>query len=136
MTGLVIDTSVLIALLNEEPENRSFAEACHSVDTLLISAASLYEANCVVVRRHIDDGGMRLGTLVDTLGSAIVPFDLEQMETAATAYARYGRGTGHPADLNMGDCFAYALAKTRNLPLLFKGDDLVHTDIRPALKPA
>ena len=49
---------------------------------------------------------------------------------------RYGRGTGHPARLNMGDCFAYALAKTRNLPLLFKGDDFIHTDIEPALRPA
>jgi ribonuclease VapC len=136
LTGLVIDTSVLIAILNGEPEDRSFAEACHSADTLLISAASLHEANCVVVRKHIDDGGVRLGTLVDKLRLSIVPFDLVQMKAAVAAYARYGRGTEHRANLNMGDCFAYALAKTRGLPLLFKGDDFVHTDVELALKPA
>lgn len=136
MSGLVVDTSVLIAILNREPEGRDFAAACHSADTLLISAGTMHEVNCVVIRNDLSDGIARLGLLVERLQLAIVPFDLEQLAAARVAYVRYGRGTEHPAGLNMGDCFAYALARTRNLPLLFKGDDFVHTDIEPALRPA
>lgn len=77
-----------------------------------------------------------LQVLIDRLELTVVPFDLAQLEVARLAYSRYGRGSRHRADLNMGDCFAYALAKTRNLPLLFKGDDFIHTDIESALKPA
>ena len=66
----------------------------------------------------------------------IIPFDEAQMRMAIDANLRYGRGSGHPAQLNFGDCFAYALARSRNLPLLFKGDDFIHTDVVPALKPA
>ena len=66
----------------------------------------------------------------------IVPVLPEDAEIAADAFLRFGRGSGHKAQLNFGDCFSYALAKSRNLPLLFKGDDFIHTDIEPALKPA
>lgn len=136
MSGLVVDTSALVAILNQEPEARDFATACHDAETLMISAGTLHEANCVMVRSNIDEGTTRLDALVRRLDLTIAAFDAEQLEASRAAYMLYGRGTGHPALLNMGDCFAYALAKTRRLPLLFKGNDFVHTDIEPALKPA
>lgn len=74
--------------------------------------------------------------MLDLIAPRFVAFDVDQLAAARVAYSRYGRGSGHPARLNMGDCFSYALAKSRNLPLLFKGDDFIHTDIEPALKPA
>jgi ribonuclease VapC len=79
---------------------------------------------------------MRLELLVENLSPQVVSFDLGQLAVAKAAYTRFGRGTGHPANLNMGDCFAYAVAKTRRLPLLFKGNDFIHTDVEPALKSA
>ena len=72
--------------------------------------------------------------LTDRLDMDIVAFDREQAHVGVEAHRRFGRGSGHPAKLNFGDCFAYALAKTRNLPLLFKGDDFINTDVEPALR--
>lgn len=100
-----------------------------------ISAATLHEAFCVMTRLGIAHGAKRLEAMIDLIAPDIVAFDTRQLEVAKSTYARYGRGTGHRANLNMGDCFSYALAKTQNLPLLFKGDDFIHTDIESALKP-
>jgi len=136
LKSLVVDTSVLIAILNKEPEARLFATTCHAAETLFVSVATLHEAHCVAVRRRMEDGPARLDELAGRLELISVPFDRPQLAAARVGYAKYGRGTGHPANLNMGDCFAYALAATRDLPLLFKGDDFVHTDVRPALTPA
>lgn len=132
MNAFVIDTSAIIAIINDEPEALSFVEKILSAGSVLISAASMHEANCVALRRSLDAGLDRISGLVRDLGIAIEPFDRVQLAVASRAYSDFGHGTGHPADLNMGDCFAYALAKTRDLPLLFKGDDFVHTDIAPA----
>jgi ribonuclease VapC len=70
-----------------------------------------------------------LDQMIELTAALISPFDAEQLDAAKAAYRRYGRGTRHAANLNMGDCFAYALAKTKRLPLLFKGDDFIHTDV-------
>lgn len=78
----------------------------------------------------------RLRAVLERLELTIAPFDEVQLEAARIAYSIYGRGLSHPANLNIGDCFSYALAKTRKVPLLFKGGDFIHTDIEPALKPA
>ena len=94
------------------------------------------EAHCVACRWAGGVNAGELQSLIDQLELTVVAFDLAQLEAARTAYSLYGRDTGHPANLNMGDCFSYALAKTRNLPLLFKGEDFIHTDVRSALKPA
>lgn len=136
MISFVVDTSAIIAVLNDEPESPLFKRSFHEADELLASTATVFEATCVAVNERFPSGPARLGQLIDLLALTMVPFDAEQLASARAAYARYGRGSGHPALLNMGDCFAYALAKTRNLPLLFKGDDFVHTDVEPALKPA
>lgn len=134
--SFVIDTSAVVAILLDEDEAESFR---HYLDAHLfpvISAATLHELYCVATRKEFTDGESQIGTLLSLIEPEIAPFDVEQLRAAKDGYARYGRGTKHRAGLNMGDCFAYALAKSRDLPLLFKGDDFVHTDIVPALKPA
>lgn len=136
MKQLAVDTSCLIAIINAEPEGVGFASQLNFVSERYVSAATLHEAYCVAIRSRMTDGTERLSAIVNVLKLIIIPFDVEQLECSRLAYLTYGRGTGHRADLNMGDCFSYALAKTRNLPLLFKGDDFIHTDIEPALKPA
>ncbi len=133
---VAVDTSALIAIINAEPEAAAFVDTMGTVSEALVSAATLLEAHCVARRSA---GGVKAGelqALIDRLELTVVSFDLAQLEAARSAYSLYGRGTGHRANLNMGDCFSYALAKTRNLPLLFKGDDFIHTDVEPALKPA
>jgi ribonuclease VapC len=136
LTDLVVDSSALIAILNNEPDALRLMETLDNAESVAVSAATLHEAFCVARRIGINNGAVRLQQMLDLTTPEIVAFDAGQLDTAKLAYFRFGRGTGHRAGLNMGDCFAYALAKTRNLPLLFKGDDFVHTDIEPALKPA
>jgi ribonuclease VapC len=94
----------------------------------------MLEAGIVTVHRGNEHS--RLMELVKRTGLEIVTMSEAEAFAGISAFRRYGRGSKHPAKLNFGDCFAYALAKTRNLPLLFKGDDFIHTDIEPALKPA
>ncbi|WP_048649226.1 type II toxin-antitoxin system VapC family toxin [Nitratireductor soli] len=134
--AFVIDTSALIAMLNDEQDAEAFRQAMVTAETVLISATTILEAHYVAKRLSLADGHSRLSNLLLEIAPETVDFDEPQLTAARMAYARYGRGAGHPAALNIGDCFAYALAKTRNLPLLFKGDDFVHTDVEPALKPA
>jgi ribonuclease VapC len=132
---IVIDTSALIAIINAEKDAAAFTGII-GVTGSIVSTATLFEAHCVVTRSAGTIDPRRFQILLDRLELTVVPFDGAQLEAARQAYALYGRGSRHRADLNMGDCFAYALAKTRGLPLLFKGDDFIHTDIEPALKPA
>lgn len=136
MAGVVVDTSALICVLNEEADVLRVKSVLHAADAVYISAGTAFEASCVVRNERIHDGTARLNQLLAILDPEYEVFDEEQLRAAGAAYLRYGRGSRHPAGLNMGDCFAYALAKTRNLPLLFKGDDFIHTDIVPALPPA
>ena len=133
---VAVDTSALIAIINAEPEAGAFVDAIGTASEALVSAATLLEAHCVACRWAGGVSAGELQSLIDRLELTVVSFDLAQLEAARSAYSLYGRGTGHPANLNMGDCFSYALAKSRNLPLLFKGEDFIHTDVRPALKPA
>jgi ribonuclease VapC len=136
VTSIVSDTSALIAILNDEADSDQFKHALRDADRIVISTATLFEATCVVRNPQIVDGPPRLDALIDELQPEIAAFDTAQLITARMAYARYGRGSRHAASLNLGDCFSYALARTRNLPLLFKGADFSHTDIVPALGPA
>ena len=99
----------------------------------MVSTATIHEANCVVARGNYSRIADSVTELIADLNVHPISFTSEQVAAAREAYLVFGRGSGHPARLNMGDCFSYALAKTRDLPLLFKGDDFIHTDIRPAL---
>jgi ribonuclease VapC len=136
MAAFVIDTSALICVLNSESDALPFKIALHEADAVQISLATVFEASCVVRGDRFFEGTRRLDQLMASLDAELADFDDVQLRVAREAYARYGRGAGHPAKLNMGDCFAYALARTRRLPLLFKGDDFIHTDVEPALRLA
>ncbi|MDQ2632890.1 MAG: type II toxin-antitoxin system VapC family toxin [Pseudomonadota bacterium] len=131
---MTVDTSALIAVIRSEPEASQILDMLGRAEHRLLSAATLLEASIVTSGKGTE--AERLDALVQRAMFEIVPFSAAQASVGAEAFRKYGRGSGHPAKLNFGDCFAYALARSRNLPLLFKGDDFVHTDIRPALKPA
>ena len=131
---MIVDTSVLIAILKREPNFEAFLEVMvGAVNPLSISAATMFEAHTVVQRLGVDGLETQLGQLIEDVSITIQPFAQHQLPIAATAYRTYGKGSGHAAQLNFGDCFAYALAKDRDEPLLFKGNDFSQTDLRPAL---
>lgn len=128
---MVIDTSALLAILQDEPERRSFIEKIEAADARLLSAASLVETSIVIEARHGAEGVKLLDLFLDRAGVEIAPVDDEQAREARLAFSRYGKGR-HAAGLNFGDCFAYALATTSGEPLLFKGLDFAATDIASA----
>lgn len=128
---MVIDTSALLAILQDEPERRSFIEKIEAADARLLSAASLVETSIVIEARHGAEGVKLLDLFLDRAGIEIAPVDDEQAREARLAFSRYGKGR-HAAGLNFGDCFAYALATTSGEPLLFKGLDFAATDIASA----
>ena len=127
---MVIDTSALLAVLLGEPEAEQIAAAIESSTPRLLSAANLLEASIVIEARKGDAGGRELDLLLYRGEIEVVAVDRDQAEAARTAWRRFGKGR-HPAGLNYGDCFAYALAKIHRLPLLFRGDDFAQTDITP-----
>ena len=129
---MVADTSALMALATEEPDHVEIRKAIDIDGAVLISAATFLELSIVAMGRGTAVR-RRVHELLAELPVTIVPFDAEQAELAANAYERYGRGRGHPAQLNFGDTFAYALASVRGLPLLYKGEDFALTNIASAL---
>lgn len=125
---MVIDTSALLAILQDEPERRAFNEAIEAAETRVMSVASFVEISIVVETRHGAEGLRGLDRFVERASIEISDVDLEQGRTACDAFSRFGKGR-HRAGLNFGDCFPYALAKQRGEPLLYKGDDFTHTDV-------
>ena len=128
---MVIDTSAILAILADEPERNHFNALIAVSPIRLMSAGTHLETAIVVEARYGRLGVYDLRLFLATAGIEIAAFDSEQASIAADAYARFGKGR-HAAGLNFGDCFAYALASKTNLPLLFKGEDFVHTDIASA----
>ena len=126
---MVIDTSAIVAILQNEPEQDAFIEAIESADIRLVSAASFVEASIVILTRYGMDGILDLDLFMAKAGIEISSVDSDQANIARRAFRDFGRGR-HPAELNFGDCFSYALAKSLDLPLLFKGNDFSKTDIR------
>ena len=135
MSGFILDSSALIAILAAEPDADRFKRYIDDDADAFISAATVHEAFCVATGERFRNGVARLARMFELIDPAIVAFDAGPLIASREAFVRFGRGSGHPAKLNMGDCFSYALARTRGLPLLFKGDDFIHTDIEPALAP-
>jgi ribonuclease VapC len=132
---MVIDTSALVAILLGEPDAECFARAVGDAPIRLISAVNRVELSCVVEGRKGETGRADVEVLLRDGGFDIVSVTPQQAEIAVDAFRRFGRGR-HRAQLNIGDCFAYALASATGHTLLFKGDDFIHTDIRPALPAA
>lgn len=130
---MIVDTSVIIAIVLDEPEAPQFFEQLAIAPSCSMSTGSWIEVAAVLVRKRIAVSKKELNELADRIGMAFVPVTLDQAEIAQAAYRAYGRGSGHRARLNFGDCFAYALAKATGERLLYKGDDFVHTDVASAL---
>ena len=128
---MIIDTSALVAILDQEPEAERIVHTLASAPERTLSAANLVEAGIVMQARHGDDGARDLDLLLAKLRVDIAAVTASQADIARKAFRRYGRG-GHPANLNFGDCFAYALAKDKSVPLLFKGNDFGQTDVMVA----
>lgn len=129
---MIIDTSALTAILTLEPEARRLLDAIKAADRRAMSAATLVEAGIVAEGRAGEQGARDLDAALVRLKIEIVPLIESHAAHARRAFRRYGKGQGHPARLNLGDCFAYALAKATGEPLLFKGDDFAQTDITVA----
>ncbi|PWC56968.1 type II toxin-antitoxin system VapC family toxin [Azospirillum sp. TSO22-1] len=129
---IVIDTSALIAILREEPEKARFEQVIADANGRLVCAVSVFEAAMVTIGRSATDTGDGLDAVLRAMGVEIAPFDADLAAIARDAFIRFGKGR-HPAGLNMGDCASYALAKSLDLPLLFKGGDFSRTDVTPAL---
>jgi ribonuclease VapC len=133
MSMIAIDTSALIAIFRAEAEAEAFLKAIVAAPARVISALSVLETSMVMT------GGARDGAAFEPLddflleaGIVSVPLDAAQARLAREAFLRFGKGR-HPAALNLGDCAAYALAKAKDAPLLFKGNDFIRTDITPAI---
>src|ERR1700679_3301993 len=127
---MVIDSSALLAILMNEPEARRFVRAIRNAPSRKISAAGFLETGMVLRSRAAPAKHALFERLILRFHLSIVPVTEEQARTALDAFGPYGKGRGHAAGLNFGDCFSYALAKTGDEPLLFKGKDFIHTDIQ------
>jgi ribonuclease VapC len=130
---MIIDASALIAILRDEPEARTFAEAIAGTNTRRVSAVNYVEAAAVIDASRNPVASRRFDDLFREADLIIEQVTEAQARIAREAYRDFGKGSGHPAGLNFGDCFAYALAKTTGEPILFKGDDFSRTDLSPAL---
>ena len=130
---IAVDTSALVAILVREPEADAFLMSLEQADSIVMSPVSLLEINMVI---RGEKGYESISDLEQLLADAeikIWPFDEAMAKVAVTAFVDYGRGSGSSAKLNFGDCASYALAKSLDIPLLFKGADFVHTDIVSAV---
>ncbi len=130
---MIVDTSALIAILRAEPEASACAEAIESASACRLSAASYVEVGAVIDRAGDAIASRRVDELLALAGIGIEPVTAGQAQIAREAYRDFGKGSGHPAGLNFGDCFSYALAKATGEPLLFKGGDFQQTDVACAL---
>jgi ribonuclease VapC len=128
---IVVDTSVVVAILREEDDAAIWINVFDQTSKSLMSVVSFVETSMVINGRARDTDPRKVADLLDALRVEIVPVSLEQGDAAVAAFLNYGKGR-HPAALNIADCFSYALAKVQKLPLLFKGDDFIHSDIEPA----
>jgi ribonuclease VapC len=130
---MVVDSSAVISAIVGEDDADRIRSAMLSAGELRMSAVNLLECRIVLRRRFAAAASVAFEEWLSRASVVIDPFDDIQSTAAADAHARYGKGSGHAAQLNLGDCAAYALAKSKDLPLLFKGDDFALTDVRSAL---
>jgi ribonuclease VapC len=129
---MVIDTSAFIAILKAEPEAETYLRAIHSASSAHMSAATYLEVGVVVNSKGDTIARNKVDALLNGLNIAVEPFTFEQAKIAREAHRIFGKGR-HPAKLNFGDCFSYALSKTLDQPLLYQGDDFGQTDVASAI---
>ena len=130
---MIVDSSAIVAILKQEPDWRIFAASLDASEEISLSAGTYLEISVVIGRLNDPVMNRQIDKLMEEFSILIEPFTEEQARIARQAYRDFGKGSGHRANLNFGDCFAYALARVKREPLLYKGDDFVHTDLRSAL---
>ena len=128
---MIVDSSALLAVLFREPDAERYETALAAAPACRMSLANVFEASIVWEGRGGSEAGHRLDMFIDQVGIELVPVTAEHVAAARQAWRRFGKGN-HPAALNFGDCFAYALAEVTGEPLLFKGEDFALTDIEAA----
>ncbi len=128
---MVIDTSALVAFMLDEDDADRFEAAIVASPNSIMSLANILEAS-LVLSRYAPETDMILDPTLERLGIRPISVTMEQVRLARWGHSQFGRGSGHPAKLNFGDCFAYALAKSLDAPLLFKGGDFAQTDVKAA----
>lgn len=129
---MFVDASALVAILIQEPDAQALADRLQGAPAPITSPIAIYEAVAAVARHKqggIEAARTDVRLLLESVPIAVVPVTWADADEALGAFARFGKGQGHPARLNMADCFAYAAARTHRVPLLFKGDDFSQTDI-------
>ena len=133
---MIVDSSALIAMLTNEEDGDALSRVLDRPGMVRMSAASYLETS-IVIDAHRDAAlSARLDETILDSEIVVEPVTLEQARIAREAYRNYGKGSGHPAKLNFGDCFSYALAREKREPILYKGDDFGHTDLRAAVNVA
>lgn len=130
---IVVDSSALLSIVLGEPDAETFVEALTGAHEVTVGSATLIEASIVTFARVGEDGARDLTQVLDSSGVRIVPLGEEHVAIAVKAWRRFGKGR-HPAALDLGDCYAYAVAVAADAPLLYKGDDFPQTDVRAALR--
>lgn len=130
---MIIDASAILAILLFEPERDRFVQVLHGERNLSVSIVNFVEVGIKLDKDPHEERPALLDEMIRSFGIEIAPVSVELGQIARQAHKDFGRGSGHPARLNLGDCFAYALAKFRGEPLLFKGNDFGQTDLKAAL---
>ncbi len=129
---MLVDASALVAIVLDEPDGPVLAQRIEQSQVAITTPIAVFEA-VLGIRRVLEvsvgNALHALGLFIQRAGIAVVPVDADSYLTALAAFERFGKGTGHPAQLNLGDCFAYAVAKQNSVALLYKGDDFAHTDL-------
>jgi ribonuclease VapC len=134
---MFVDASAIVAILTREAEADALADVLESAPSPITSPIAIFEAALGVCRKrhaNVDEAEADVRDFLGVAGIRTVPLTEREAETALAAFSRYGKGRGHPAQLNLGDCFAYAVAKNHRTSLLFKGEDFDKTDIPCALR--
>jgi ribonuclease VapC len=134
---MFVDASAIVAIMTREPEADALADVLQSASSPVTSPIAVFEAVLGICRKRlvsVEQAEEHVREFIELAGIEIVPVTAKDAETALAAFARYGKGRGHPAQLNLGDCFAYAVARNHRKPLLFKGHDFDNTDIRSAVQ--
>ncbi len=133
---MFVDASAMVAILADEPERDALLDTLERSGAATASMLAVFETVAALSRKTAQSVAVserQVGAFLRIAGITIVPIGQPEGAEAIAAFARFGKGQGHPAKLNMGDCFAYACARTQDVPLLFVGNDFPQTDIRPAL---
>jgi ribonuclease VapC len=128
---IVVDSSAIVAIMRKEPEAESWLQLLDTTAKSYMSAISYVETSMVMIGRKPKADRREVDGILEALHIDVVPVDLHQTALALDSFIKYGKGR-HRAGLNLGDCFSYGLAKRKGLPLLFKGEDFLNTDIVPA----